>query len=148
MHSMIHKMHRNQITRKIISYCCWSGSKQYLGRELQLTDIDEMSAENINKLYCRYEARLGASMTNTLGNSVINVYIMSVSKYFNVGNRPQLSVDLKEDPFINHALTSVCCELYYKYGMYLVPFTAMLTTARHTDFNTDKNKNIEVKNES
>ena len=122
------------------------GSKQYLGRELQLTDIDEMSAENINKLYCRYETRLGASMTKTLGNSIINVYVMGVSKYFNVGNPPQLTADLKEDPFINHALTSVCCELYYKYGMYLAPFTAMLTTARHIDFNTDRNKNIEVEN--
>ena len=122
------------------------GSKQYLGRELQLSDIDEMSAESINKLYCRYEARLGASMTKTLGNSVINVYVMCVSKYLNVGNPPQLMTDLKEDPFINHALTSVCCELYYKYGMYLAPFTAMLTTARHIDFNTDKNKNIAVEN--
>ena len=39
------------------------GSRQYLGREVQLTDIDKMSTEEIDKLYCRYEARLGASMT-------------------------------------------------------------------------------------
>ena len=37
-------------------------------------------------------------------------------------------------------MTSVCCELYYKYGMYLAPFTAMLTTARHIGFN----KNIDT----
>ena len=36
------------------------GSKQYLGRDLQLSDIDTMTTEQINKLYCRYEARLGA----------------------------------------------------------------------------------------
>ena len=109
-------------------------SKQYLGRELQLSDIDDMSAEQINKLYCRYEARLGASMTKTLGNSFISLYVMGVSKYFNVINPPKLIEDLEEDPFINHALTNVCCEMYYKYGMYLAPFTAMLTTARHIDF--------------
>ena len=109
-------------------------SKQYLGRELQLSDIDDMSAEQINKLYCRYEARLGASMTKTLGNSFISLYVMGVSKYFNVVNPPKLIEDLEEDPFINHALTNVCCEMYYKYGMYLAPFTAMLTTARHIDF--------------
>ena len=63
---------------------------------------------------------------------------------FNVVNPPKLIEDLEEDPFINHALTSVCCELYYKYGMYLAPFTAMLTTERHIDLN--KNKNVDNKN--
>ena len=94
------------------------GSCQYLGREVQLSDIDKMSTEEISKLYCRYEARLGASMTKTQGNSFISLYVMGVSRYFNVVNPPKLIEDLEEDPFINHALTSVCCELYYKYGMY------------------------------
>ena len=72
-------------------------------------------------------------MTKTLGNSFIDLYVKSVSKYFNVINPPKL-LDLEEDPFINHALTSICCELYYKYGRYLAPFTAMLTTAKHIYF--------------
>ena len=64
---------------------------------------------------------------------------MGVSKYFNVINPPKLLEDLEGDPFINHGLTSVCYELYYKYGMYLAPFTAMLTTAKHINFNKNKN---------
>ena len=64
---------------------------------------------------------------------------MGVSKYFNVINPPKLLEDLEENPFINHALTSICCELYNKYGMYLAPFTAMLTTAKHIYFNKNKN---------
>ena len=121
-------------------------SKQYLGKELQLSDIDTMTPEQIKKLYCKYEARLGASMTKTLGNSFINLYVMGVLKYFNVVNPPKLIQDLEEDPFINHALTNTCCELYYRYGMYLAPFTAMLTTARHIDFQK-KNENIDIKND-
>ena len=74
-------------------------------------------------------------MTKTLGNSFINLYVISVSKYLNVINPPKLLEDLEEDPLINHALTSICCELYYKYIMYLAPFTAMLTTAKHINFN-------------
>ena len=70
---------------------------------------------------------------------------MGVSKYFNVINQPKLLEDLEEDPFINHALTSVCCELFYKYGLHLAPFTAMLTTAKHINFN--KNKNAKDKND-
>ena len=78
---------------------------------------------------------------------------MAVSRYFNVTNPPKLIEDL-EDPFINHALTSVCCELYYKYGMYPAPFTAMLTTARHIDFNKiknivdNKNQNLNQENQN
>ena len=116
-----------------------AGSRHYFGRDVQLTDLDKMTPEEIDKLYCRYEARLGASMTKTLGNSFINLYVMAVSRYFNVTNLPKLIEALEEDPFINHALTSVCCELYYKYGMHLAPFTAMLKTARHIDFNKIKN---------
>ena len=124
------------------------GSKQYLGRDVQLSDIDTMTPEQINKLYCRYEARLGASMTKTLGNSFINLYVMGVSKYFNVTDPPKLIQDLEEDPFINHALTNTCCELYYRYGMYLAPFTALLTTARHIEFNNfNKKENINIENE-
>lgn len=120
------------------------GSCQYLGRELLLSDIDRMTAQVLDKLYCRYEVRLGASMTTILGNSFINLYVMGVSKYFNVIKSSKLLQDLEEDPFIYHALTSVCCELYYKYGMYLAQFTAMLTTAKH--INCNKNKNAIDKN--
>ena len=109
-------------------------SKQYLGKEIQVSDLEKMDDHQVSKLYCRYEARLGASMTKTLGNSLINLYVLGVSKYFNVPDPPKFLKDLEEDPFINNALNSVCCELYYKYGMYLAPFTALLTTAQHISF--------------
>ena len=89
-----------------------------------------MCTDKINKLYCRYEARLGASMTKTLGNCFINLYVTGVSRVLNVTDPHKLIEDLEENLFINHALASVCCDLYYKYGMYLAPFTAILTIAR------------------
>ena len=123
-------------------------SKQYLGRELQMSDIDKMTTEQINKLYCKYEARLGASMTKTLGNSFINLYVMGVSKYFKVVDPPKLIQDLEEDPFVNNALNNTCCELYYRFGMYLAPFTAMLTTARHIEpFASKKDENCDIEND-
>lgn len=137
---------------RLSSVVAGGSSKQYLGKELQLSDIDKMTTEQINKLYCKYEARLGASMTKTLGNSFINLYVMGVSKFFKVVNPPILIQDLEEDPFINNALTNTCCELYYRYGMYLAPFTAILTTARHIeplaslDFQKKDEKN-DIKND-
>ena len=134
-----HDLQQESKRERISAIIAGGGSRQYLGRELQLSDIDKMTPQEVDKLYCRFEARLGASMTKTLGNSFINLYVMGVSKYFNVINPPKLLEDLEEDPFINHALKSICCELYYKYGMYLAPFTAMLTTAKHINFNKNKN---------
>ena len=120
-------------------------SKKYLGKEFKLSDIDSMNAEEIKKLYCKYEARLGASMTKTLGNTFINLYVMGVLKYFNITNPSHLIQDLEEDPFVNQALTNTCCELYYRFEMYLAPFTAMLATVKHIkereeEFNEDGHK--------
>ena len=42
--------------------------------------------------------------------------------------------DLEQDPFLSSALQSACCELYYRYGMYLAPLTAVLTTAKYCDW--------------
>ena len=52
------------------------GIRQYLGRELQLSDIDGMTPQDLDKLYCRNEAKPGASMTKTLDYSFINLYVM------------------------------------------------------------------------
>ena len=123
-------------------------SKQYLGKAYQLSDIDAMTPEQINKLYCKYEARLGINMTKTLGNSFLTLYSMGVSKYFNIDTSPKLIEDLEEDPFVNHALNRICCELYYKYGWYLAPLTLILTTMRHIEFDfKTENENINLEND-
>jgi hypothetical protein len=118
---------RNRLSAIIVG----GNSKKYLGKELKLSDIDSMETEQIKKLYCKYEARLGAIMTKTLGNTFINLYVMGILKYFNIPNPSDLIQDLEEDPFVNQALNNTCCELYYRFGMYLAPFTAMLTTVKH-----------------
>ena len=64
-----------------------------------------MNPQKVDKLYCRYDAQLGASMTKTLGNSLIGLYVMNVSKYFHIANLPKLIEELEKDPFIHHALT-------------------------------------------
>ena len=43
---------------RISAIVAGGGSRQYFGRELQLSDIDTMTPQELDKLYCRYEARL------------------------------------------------------------------------------------------
>ena len=47
---------------------------------------------------------------------------------------PGLIADLEGDPFVRHALSNATCELYYRYGMFLAPLTAALTTLKHCPF--------------
>ena len=49
-------------------------------------------------------------------------------------NQPGLTADLEGDPFVDHTLSSVTCELYHRYGMFLAPLTPTLTTIKHCQF--------------
>ena len=46
-------------------------------------------------------------------------------------NQSGLIADLKGDLIVEHALSSATCELYHRYGMFLAPLTAVLTTMKH-----------------
>ena len=50
------------------------------------------------------------------------------SMFFPIENQPALDADLE------HALSSAICELYHRYGMFLVQLTAALTTMKHCQF--------------
>ena len=49
-------------------------------------------------------------------------------------NQPGLIAELEADPFVRLALSSATCELYHRYGMFLAPLTAALTTIKHCQF--------------
>ena len=51
-------MQQESKRERISATVAGGGSRQYLGRELLLSDIDTMTPQELDKLYCRYEARL------------------------------------------------------------------------------------------
>jgi hypothetical protein len=109
---------------------------QYLGKQLPLADIDDLADSEIDKLYARYEARLGSTMTKMLGSSILKLYTLAVGTFLPIPPESQqhLVTDLESDPFVGHAVTTACCELYHRYGMYLAPVTAAMTTIKHCEF--------------
>jgi len=98
--------------------------------------IDAMEDAEIEELHARYEARLGAAVSKSLGSSLLHRYASVASMLLPLppSRQPELVADLEQDPFLSSALQSACCELYYRYGMYLAPLTAALTTAKHCDW--------------
>lgn len=111
-------------------------TSQYVGKRLTVDQVDAMPDTEVENLYVRYEARLGAAMTKTLGQAALQLYASAVSRFLPIPpeNQPTLLADLEADPFVGHALSRAACELYYRYGMYLAPLTAALTTAKHCQF--------------
>ena len=97
--------------------------------------VDAMTDTEVEQVYARYEARLGAMMTKSLGASLLRLYASAASLLLPLPPECQLAVvaDLEKDPFISSALSSACCELYFRYGMFLAPPTAALTTAKHCE---------------
>ena len=109
-------------------------AKQYLGKAFTVDQIDTLDDAEIVKLYVRYEARLGTAMTKTLGSAALQLYAGVASMFFQIENQPALVADLEAAPFVGHALSSATCELYLRYGMFLAPLTAALTTMKHCQF--------------
>ena len=111
-------------------------ARQYLGKALSVDQVDNMEDEEVEKLYGRYEARLGAAMTKTLGAAALQLYTSVASMFLPIPpeEQPELLAELEADPFVEHAVSSATCEMYHRFGMYLAPVTAALTTLRHCRF--------------
>ena len=90
-----------------------------------------MDSCNINALSNRYESVLSAQMTKSLGKSVINLYSNVACSVLGVGNQQDLSDDLECDPFLNTAMQRFTCDLYYRFGAFLVPVSVGIITGKH-----------------
>ena len=101
--------------------------------------IKELSDEEVNKLFNNYEAKLSGQMVKSLGKSIINMYSMGACAVLGISNQDALSEDLESDPFLNSALQRFTCELCYRFGSFLAPLSAGLTTSTH--YLSEHNKN-------
>jgi len=117
----------------------------FKGRPLTSERVDAMEDTEIEELHARYEARLGAAMSKSLGSSLLLLYANVASKFLPLppSRQPELVASLEQDPFVSSALQSACCELYYRYGMYLAPLTAALTTVKLCDWDGVAEQTVE-----
>ena len=111
-------------------------ARQYVGKAWTVEEIDALGDDEVGKLYARYEARLGAAMTKTLGRAALQLYTAAASLLLPIPpeNQQPLMKDLESDPFVGQALNMTACEAYHWYGKWLAPITAALTTAKYCQF--------------
>ena len=56
-------------------------ARQYLAKAWTVEEIDSLGKDEVGKLYARYEARLGAAMTKTLGQAALQLYTAAASLF-------------------------------------------------------------------
>ena len=99
--------------QKLLECVLTGNSKLYLGKVYTEEQVNELSDEEVDKLFNNYEAKLSGQMVKSLGKSIINMYSMGACAALGIRNQDALSEDLENDPFLNSALQRFTCELYY-----------------------------------
>ena len=92
---------------------------------------NKLSAEEVDKLFSIYEAKLLGQMVKSLGKSIIRMYSMETCAVLGMSNQDMLSEDLGSDLFLNSALQRFTCELCYRFGLFLASLSVGLITSRH-----------------
>ena len=122
---------QKQKKQKLLECILTGNSKLYLGKVYIEEQINKLSAEEVDKLFSNYEAKLSGQMAKSLGKSIINMYSMGASAAIGISNQDALSENLENNPFLNSALQRFTCELYYRFSSFLAPLSVGLTTSRH-----------------
>ena len=107
--------------QKLLECILTGNSKLYVGKVYTEEETKELDAQEVDKLFNNYEAKLSSQMVKSLGCSIINMYSMRACAVLGISNQDALSEDLENDPLLNSALQRFTCELYYRFGLFLAP---------------------------
>ena len=109
---------------RLCSLAACGKTKQHLGVEFSIEQIQKMSSANIEKYHNRYEAQLGSKMVKSVGQTVLGLYIKIVSQFLPLDSSQDLMYDLNQDPVLTKSLEYLGCNLYYRFGGLLSPVIA------------------------
>ena len=105
---MLYERPKSEVKRQMLIECVLTGNgKQYLGKAYTEEQVNKLSAEEVDKLFSIYEAKLSGQMVKFLGKSIIRMYSMGACAVLGMSNQDALSEDLESDPFLNSALQKV-----------------------------------------
>ena len=78
---------KSDVKRQKLIECVLTGhSKQYLGKAYTEEQINKLSAEEVDKVYSNYEAKLSGQMVKSLGKSIIKIYSMGACAVSGMNN--------------------------------------------------------------
>ena len=70
-----HDSRKSEVKQQKLIECILTGnSKQYMGKAYAKEQVNKLSAEQMDKLFSNYEAKLSGQMVKSLGKSIIKMY--------------------------------------------------------------------------
>ena len=134
---VIPQLDLSPMRERLIGVVAGGNSKEYLGKNITVAEIESMEEKALLKIYSRYDAYIGNVMAKSVKSALCSAYanavgllapILSNNKLV-LRNCEELTKKLINNPVINIALSTYSCTLYHKYGHYLAPLTATLLTS-------------------
>ena len=129
-------MATSQVHRDTLAALVGGGQTKYLDRDMTSAKIEAATSAEIEVLFARYELKLGAALTQSLGSTLIRLYTKVASMFLPIGEQEELVNDLENDSFLEHSLNSTMCVLYHNFSAVIAPLTVALTTMKHCQFQT------------
>ena len=129
-------MATSQVHRDALAALVGGGQTKYLDCDMTPAKIEAATSAEIEVLFARYELRLGAALTQSLGSTLIRLYTKVASMFLPIPPEEQkeLATDLENDSFLEHSLNSTMCILYHNFSAVIAPLTVALTTMKHCQF--------------
>ena len=125
--------------QKLLECVLIRNSKLYQGKVYPKDQLKKLDAQEVEKLFNNYEAKLSGQMVKSPRCSTIDMYSMGACAVLGISNQDVLSEDLENDPFLNSALQRFTCELYCRFGLFLAPLSIGIIMSRH--YLSERNKN-------
>ena len=128
----------SQVHRDTLAALVGGGQTKYLDCDMTSAKIEAATSAEIEVLFARYELKLGAALTQSLGSTLIRLYTKVASIFLPIPSEEQkrLANDLENDSFLEHSLNSTMCILYHNFSAVITPLTVALTTMKHCQFQT------------
>jgi hypothetical protein len=106
-------------------------SKELLGRNITVKDLDEMPSEEIEAYYKIYELNYSEKVSSSLNNAILDLYSYAVNKIVAIDDVEKLREDLQKSYILTNELKNITGGLARIGGKLWSLVEITLTTVKH-----------------
>ena len=127
-----------EIEEKQESLASLGTSKDYLGVQMSLGDVNKLTPKDVEKYYYRYQSKLSKQVTGGLVENAIKLTSKTISRFIPIDDPDSLSNDLVQDEIVRRELVNAAGYLVLKGGRFVALASALFHVMRHVDFTTNE----------
>jgi hypothetical protein len=124
-------------------------SKEFLGKNITLKDLDSMTGDQLDAFYKIYELNYADKINSNIINGIVDLYSRAVNRVLPIDDVEKLSQDLKNDYILTSELKNITAGVAAVCGKLMSVFSLGLITFKHLKVQTKPEEicNEELSNE-